>query len=179
MEPHLHPHPLWPVPHIPEPHICCLRATGQVREAGGKFACHAEQGPVSIPPHLLGPLFLLGGKRVEVSLLFMELPPAASASGRAGCCSTSRSLSHSRMLLSLSTSSFSSAIRLSRSFTCSHRTQPFRCLCCPWDERQAQALPAARDLDTCVLAQGLLLARAFPRVVTIVRMSPGWAMPTT
>ena len=84
MEPHLHPHPLWPVPHIPEPHTCCLRATEQVREAGGKFACPPEQGPVSIPPHLLGPLFLLGGKRVGGSLLSVEPPPAASASGRAG-----------------------------------------------------------------------------------------------
>jgi len=91
MELHLHPLPLWPVPHIPEPRICCLRATGQVKKAGRGFACHPEQGPISIPPHLLGPLFLLGGKRVGGSLLFVKLPPAASASGMAGSGSTSRS----------------------------------------------------------------------------------------
>ena len=58
--------------------------------------------------------------------------------GAASCCRCLRegrvrlhqsiSLSHSRMLLSLSTSSFSSATRLSRSFTCSHRTQPLSLL---------------------------------------------------
>jgi len=94
MELHLHPHPLWPVPHIPEPRICCLRATGPVSEVGGRFTWPPEQGPISIPPHLLGPLFLLCGKRAGGCLLFVEPPPAASASGRAGCGSTSRSLSH-------------------------------------------------------------------------------------
>ena len=94
MELHLRPHPLWSVPHIPEPRICRLRATGQGREAGRGFTCHPKQGPVSIPPHLLGPLFLLGGKRVGGSPLFMEPPPAASASGTARCSSTSRSCSH-------------------------------------------------------------------------------------
>jgi len=126
----LHPHPLWPVPHIPGPRICSLRATGQVREAGRGFPCHPEQGPVSIPPHLLGPLFLLGGKRVGGSLLFVEPPPAADQGLREGReqIHQSISLSHSRMLLNLSTSSFNSATRLSRSFTCSHRTQPLSLL---------------------------------------------------
>jgi len=75
----LHPHPHWPVPHIPEPRICWLRAAGQGREAGRGFACHPEQGPVSIPPHLLGPLFLLSGQRVGGPLLLMKPPSAALA----------------------------------------------------------------------------------------------------
>ena len=94
MELHLHPLPLWPVPHIAEPPICCLRATGQVREAGRGLACRPEQGPVTIPPCLLGPLFLLGGKRVGGPLLLVEPPPAALASGGAGCGSASHSPSH-------------------------------------------------------------------------------------
>jgi len=124
MELHLHPHPLWLVPYISEPHICCLRATGQVREAGRGFACPPEQGPVSIPPHLFGPLFLLW---------WQEGRGFSALRGAASCClcvregrvllHQSNSLSHFRMLLNLSTSSFSSATRLSRSFTCSHRTQ--------------------------------------------------------
>jgi len=53
----------------------------------------SEQGPVSIPPCLLGTLFLLGGKRVGGSLLLVQVPPNALASGRAGSGSTSLSFS--------------------------------------------------------------------------------------
>jgi len=87
----LHPH--LPGPHIPEPRICCLRATGEVREARRVCVCCPEQGPVSISPCLLGPVFLLGGKRVGDPLLLVELPTAALASGMAACGSTSQSLS--------------------------------------------------------------------------------------
>jgi len=118
----LHPHPHFPGPHVPEPCIYCLRATGEAREARRGFACCPKQGCISIPLCLSGPLFLLGGKRAGSPLLLMEPPPAASASGRAGCGSTSCSPSHCLMLLNLSTSSFSSATRLSRSFTWSHQT---------------------------------------------------------
>jgi len=86
MDLHLHPHLAGP--HIPEPHNCCLRATGEVREAGKGFV---EQGPISIPLCLLGPLFLLGGKRVGGPLLLVELPPAGLVSGMAGCSFTTQS----------------------------------------------------------------------------------------
>jgi len=65
-----------------------------VREAARGFACRPEQVPVSIVPCLLGPLFLLGGKRVGGPLLSVEPPPAALASGIAGYGSTSQSPSH-------------------------------------------------------------------------------------
>jgi len=55
MEPHLHPHPLWPVPHIPEPRICCLRATGQVRDLWHIKALQLAfcSVPYRVPSHLL------------------------------------------------------------------------------------------------------------------------------
>jgi len=75
------------------------------------------------------------------------------------------SLSHSLMLLNLSTSSLSSATRLSRSSTWSQRTQAF----CPLPSdttdryhRQAQALPAARDPHSCLFMQELCLGRHTP-----------------
>jgi len=80
----LHPHPHLTGPHIPEPPIGCLRATGQVRETRMGFVCHPKQGPFSIPLYLLGPLFLLGGKRIGGPLLLVKPPPAVSPQGRQG-----------------------------------------------------------------------------------------------
>jgi len=46
-----------------------------VRDAGREFSCCPEQQPISIAPHLLGPLLLLGRKRVG-ELLFLREPPS-------------------------------------------------------------------------------------------------------
>jgi len=75
MEPHLHPHPLWPVPHIPEPRICCLRATGQ-----GGIPLPPRAGTCfHSPPSLRSPLSARW-QEGRGFLLFVDLPPAASAS---------------------------------------------------------------------------------------------------
>jgi len=76
----LHPHPLWPVPHIPGPRILLLK--GNWAGEGGREGIRlpSRAGTHFRSPHLLGPLFLLGGKRVGGSLLLMEPPPAALAS---------------------------------------------------------------------------------------------------
>jgi len=84
-----------------------------------------------------------------------------AACGVASCCLCLRegrvrlhpsiSLSHSLLLLNLSTSSFSSATRLSRSFTWSHRTQLLSLLS-----------SAAKDLDSCVFVWDLHLGPHTP-----------------
>jgi len=144
----LHPH--LPGPHIPEPHICCLKADGEVREAGRGLTYHPEQGPVSIPSCLLGPLFLLGGKMVGSPLLLVEPPPAALASGTAASGSSCRCPSHTpRCSLT-----FHFLLQLC------HQAEQTIYLVAPNTalvsavlqyERQAQALPAARDPDSHVV----------------------------
>jgi len=93
-------------------------------------------------------------------------------------------LSHSLMFLNLSTSSFSSTTRLSRSFTWSHQTRLLSLLFYGTSARLRHSLQP--EIWTAVCLSGtsvwvltLLLATAFPRVETTARMSPERATSTS
>ena len=70
----LTPHPHLSGPHFLEPRICCLRASGEVREAGTGFTCRPKQGSISTPPCLLGPILVLSDKRLGRSSVSCGAP---------------------------------------------------------------------------------------------------------
>jgi len=150
---------------------------GEGGQEGILLPCQAETRFHS-PPSLKSPL----------STRWQEGRGFSAFRGAASCCLYLRegrerlhqsiSLSYSWMLLNLSTSSFSSATRLSRSFTCSHRTQQLSLLSSGMSARLRHSLHP--ETWTPAFLRGasdwvptLLLARAFPRVVTMARISPG------
>ena len=74
---------------IAKGHLGWRGRPGVEREARRGFTCRSEQGPVSIPRWLSGPLLLLDGERAGNLLLLVEHPSSALVSGMAGHGSTS------------------------------------------------------------------------------------------
>ena len=94
------------------------------------------------------------------------------------------SLSHSLMLLNLSTPFFSSATRLNRSLTWLHKTHLLSLLSSGTSARlryslQPETWTAMCLCKTSLWVPTLLLATTFPQVETIARRSPGRAMSTS
>lgn len=99
------------------------RGTWELRQIGMGFACNAELGPVSLPPHLINPFPLPNGGRVGYPTLFGGVSPQC-LSCKYGRESLHQSISCSHCLKLLNLSAYSSSATIpSRSSTCSHLTQ--------------------------------------------------------